>query len=159
MRMRERYRKRDKRGREAGVEGREGRRDLEEWSLTSFPGLQPAFIPAGTKTASPALPALPLNPHQHALYHSHTHGKEQHTHMCRLLHLWGKKKKSGAGGDGGGRWSISDQLSALLLSSGKNSNMPAFYFFITFWLRQWCPNCSFGCKVSCNPPPPQKYTV
>lgn len=45
------------RGREPS-EGRTGEERLEDRSLTSFPALRPAFIPAGTKTASPS-PVLP----------------------------------------------------------------------------------------------------
>lgn len=73
----------------------EGRRDFEDRSLTSFPGLRLAFIPAGTKTASPALPALPLNPHQHALYHIHTHGREEYirTHTSAGVCIVKEKKK------------------------------------------------------------------
>lgn len=63
--------------------------------------LRLAFIPAGTKTASPAPPALPLNPHQHALYHIHQMpGSNTHTHaeyMCWLLHLRGNEKQEAMG--------------------------------------------------------------
>lgn len=112
----------------------EGRRDFEDRSLTSFPGLRLAFIPAGTKTASPALPALPLNPHQHALYHIHTHGREEyirtHTQVQAFASLRKKKrKKGGAGGDRGGKWSISGQLSALLLNSGKIATCRLFNIY------------------------------
>lgn len=83
-------------GREPG-KGRRGEERWEDRSLTSFPGLRPAFIPAGTKTASPspALTALPLNPLQHALYHIHTHHREQHTHThtCAVFCIFEKKTK------------------------------------------------------------------
>lgn len=80
-----RCRKRDRRGGNRQRKER-GRRGFEDRSLTLLPGLRLAFIPAGTKTASPALPALPLNPHQHALAVSHPHTQQggiyirTHTH-------------------------------------------------------------------------------
>lgn len=71
-----------------------GRRGEEKWvdrSLTSFPGLQPAFIPAETKTASPSpaqlcLPSAKAPSNTPRPYHIHTRGSKQHTHMNSLLH-------------------------------------------------------------------------
>ena len=83
--------KESQRGREAdGGEG-EGRRDGKTKSLTLFPGLRASFIPAGTKTSSPspALSALPSNPHQHAPYHIHAHGRDLHTHTHARAHIHG----------------------------------------------------------------------
>lgn len=92
-----RCRKRDRRGGNRQRKER-GRRGFEDRSLTLLPGLRLAFIPAGTKTASPALPALPLNPHQHALAvsHPHTHSREEYIyariHMQAFASLRKKKK-------------------------------------------------------------------
>ena len=87
---RERERERGRGGRDAG----EGRRGEERWGwekpkphLVSW--FETGVYPCWNKDCLPSsVPALPLNPQQHALYHIHTHGRERfrHTHTVTDAH-------------------------------------------------------------------------
>lgn len=93
-----------------GMTGGGGGEMGETESLTSFPGLRPAFLLLEKKQrlAAPAQLCLPACPPVRARrarsYHIHTHGGEQHTHTYTYVQCYAHKKgveeeKMGEGDD------------------------------------------------------------